>query len=353
MGSSENAKCRARSDSPPRGDIAEPAVQDKESHAHGHQRTVRRLMHRWARTTTFMVMNFADSFDCIIKLLGPMFMCIAFALFGFVSYSFFTVVLPATRLPYTAKVMEGQLALFLLGNMIYNYLRAIFTDPGLPPEYEMLDAESLCADMTGDKDGEEDGVKAALKPRKCPKCSRQKPDRCHHCSICRRCVLKMDHHCPWVNNCVGHGNYRYFCLFMLFLAFCCLFVAISSCNLFISSMFRPRRSKLSFSDRQFISLSFIIAVCILIALFLLGGFHIYLVLTNQTTIEFHDNMRKKREGRASGKGYRNPWDLGRRRNFQQVFGPNTFCRGRWLLPYMALPPPGNGMQFPTLSSLRV
>ena len=34
--------------------------------------------------------------------------------------------------------------------------------------------------------------------RTCRKCKVFKPPRAHHCSICQRCVLKMDHHCPWV-----------------------------------------------------------------------------------------------------------------------------------------------------------
>eukprot|EP00468_Gymnochlora_sp_CCMP2014_P009955 CAMPEP_0167747166 /NCGR_PEP_ID=MMETSP0110_2-20121227/4131_1 /TAXON_ID=629695 /ORGANISM="Gymnochlora sp., Strain CCMP2014" /LENGTH=66 /DNA_ID=CAMNT_0007632039 /DNA_START=193 /DNA_END=390 /DNA_ORIENTATION=- len=31
----------------------------------------------------------------------------------------------------------------------------------------------------------------------CDKCKLPKPERAHHCSVCGRCTLKMDHHCPW------------------------------------------------------------------------------------------------------------------------------------------------------------
>ncbi|KAG7346822.1 DHHC palmitoyltransferase [Nitzschia inconspicua] len=49
-------------------------------------------------------------------------------------------------------------------------------------------------------------------PTTCQQCHIQRPPRCHHCYTCHRCILQYDHHCVWLNNCVGWGNYRHFFL---------------------------------------------------------------------------------------------------------------------------------------------
>ena len=48
------------------------------------------------------------------------------------------------------------------------------------------------------------------KRKYCLICHLFKPERCHHCSKCERCVLGMDHHCPWLLSCIGYYNRRFF-----------------------------------------------------------------------------------------------------------------------------------------------
>lgn len=49
----------------------------------------------------------------------------------------------------------------------------------------------------------------------CRTCGFLKPARSKHCSICKVCVAKHDHHCIWVMNCLGKGNYAYFVAMLL------------------------------------------------------------------------------------------------------------------------------------------
>ncbi|PAA91932.1 hypothetical protein BOX15_Mlig030347g1, partial [Macrostomum lignano] len=55
----------------------------------------------------------------------------------------------------------------------------------------------------------------------CPKCNRERPVRSHHCSRCNCCVLEMDHHCPFVLNCIGeHNRWRFILLLFYGILLC-------------------------------------------------------------------------------------------------------------------------------------
>lgn len=77
--------------------------------------------------------------------------------------------------------------------------------------------------------------------RWCSKCNAPKPDRCHHCSQCGTCVLKMDHHCPWLmDRCIALRNYKSFLLFLLYASALCMYEAYTIVDAFLTLVHRVR-----------------------------------------------------------------------------------------------------------------
>ena len=54
---------------------------------------------------------------------------------------------------------------------------------------------------------------------RCKNCYVVRPYDTHHCKSCHCCILEQDHHCPWMNNCIGIFNKKYFILFNLYAFF--------------------------------------------------------------------------------------------------------------------------------------
>ena len=50
----------------------------------------------------------------------------------------------------------------------------------------------------------------------CPECETIRTNRSRHCIICHQCVDRYDHHCPWINNCVGVRNHNIFIVYLIF-----------------------------------------------------------------------------------------------------------------------------------------
>jgi len=187
-----------------------------------------------------------------------------------------------------------------------SYFRCMFTDPGGVP-LELSKGETQ------------------EKEKWCNKCDKFKPARTHHCSICRTCVLKMDHHCPWVNNCVGFRNYKFFCLFLMYVTVVALWFVAAAIPYIWASHFRIS----SPTDLQLLVL-FIVCLTFGLALTCFASAHFNYALKNLTTLE------------SFSKGL-NPYDLGYRGNWSQVFGNSPVF---WFLPVRTSN--GDGINYPTL-----
>ncbi|KAJ6643185.1 Palmitoyltransferase ZDHHC3 [Pseudolycoriella hygida] len=193
---------------------------------------------------------------------------------------------------------------------ISSHLRTMFSDPGAVPKGN---ATKEMIQQLGFKEGQVFF--------KCPKCCSIKPERAHHCSVCQRCIRKMDHHCPWVNNCVGESNQKYFVLFTFYIALISVHAMFLTVNQFAQCIKHEWKECSTFSPpATVILLLFLTFEALLFAIFtlIMLGTQMNAIWNDETGIE----QLKKEEARWVRKS---KW-----KSIQAVFG--RFSIG-WFSPF--------------------
>ena len=140
-----------------------------------------------------------------------------------------------------------------------------------------------------------------------------------HCYDCHKCVATFDHHCLWIDNCVGEKNRPLFFICILFN----LIAAINAFILLVAEMWRK-------GEKETYQISFLSFVGILIgALIALVGMHSFMMVTNLTTCKSSVNAGELMSWDKMAYFKRNPLKTGS--SFSQGVCRNV--KEYWMLPF--------------------
>lgn len=121
-----------------------------------------------------------------------------------VGVRWFLAVLPGTYLSYPFLNLCFAILFSVTG---YFYVLSMVEDPGYVPRLTSRNQQrAAITELLGTWRFDEEHF--------CIFCMARKPLRSKHCRRCKRCVSKHDHHCPWIDNCVGTNNFRHFVLYI-------------------------------------------------------------------------------------------------------------------------------------------
>lgn len=272
-----------------------------------------------------------------------------------IGWSYYAFVVQLTFFTVEGALQRILFLLFyhlILVMFLWSYYRTVFTDIGRVPSRFRVPRSELDRLLRAQSEDEQKQILEAFAKelpivtrtlnasvRFCEKCRLIKPDRAHHCSVCGVCVLKLDHHCPWVNNCINFTNYKFFILFLGYALMYCLYVAFSTV-IYMEQIWSASGREGKIDGRFHILFLFFVSLMFAISLVSLFGYHCYLVLLNRTTLESFRTPIFRYGGPD-----KNGFSLGKLNNFQEVFGDD---RKLWFVPvYTSL---GDGMVYPVHAS---
>ncbi|XP_030648965.1 palmitoyltransferase ZDHHC23-A [Chanos chanos] len=171
------------------------------------------------------------------------FLSLALFSLAYMYYLFLTEILPRGDVDNLQLVTVTTGMILTLVSLVRTKMGPGFVQPRLPNSATNSDSRfqnryfDHCIKTSQSQTAVEQGGE---KWRWCPACRLVRPPRAGHCRICGACVLRMDHHCVWINSCVGQANHKHFLLTLLLF----LLTSLYGINLVLHSVC-PQQSSLT------------------------------------------------------------------------------------------------------------
>ena len=237
------------------------------------------------------------------------------------------------------------ISLYLYIMSIICYFKTVLTSPGVTPinwEPNVSEKEKEYAKQRYEISvmKEQKLIDMLYPAQFCGTCQMYRPPRSYHCKKCGTCILKRDHHCPWVGNCVGFGNYKYFIQFLVYTTI----VIIFSVCWHIYGFMRDYDSSIPFSS-QFASSSkgvfrlicLFMDLAVTFSMIMMSITHVFSMLNN-TTGQEHIELQMLRYN-GSTKRRQSMYCKSIHQNFIETMGDTWID---WLFP---TPIKGDGLSF--------
>jgi palmitoyltransferase ZDHHC9/14/18 len=156
-----------------------------------------------------------------------------------------------------------------------SFLFTSLSDPGIIPRR----LDTVSQDTVVHVDGQD------VELRYCETCQVYRPPRASHCRICDNCIQVHDHHCVWVNNCIGARNYRSFITFLVSSILLALGIMVScGLRLFVGNVLD------NVTSAPACVFLFVDAGVLLILILWLSTYHLWLMMHGLTT---HEHVKLK------------------------------------------------------------
>jgi palmitoyltransferase len=130
----------------------------------------------------------------------------------------------------------------------------------------------------------------------CLPCESRVKEGSKHCGHCDRCVANFDHHCKWLNNCIGHRNYRSFLGLVVAMAVQATFQALTGVVVLAEAATSMKTYAVVIVSIFAAGSVVILALCVHLL-----AFHLYLYTRGLTTFEYIKSKSVTRKVEAEPK----------------------------------------------------